>query len=233
MKDRKESTARHRVFLSYATEDRDIASRVCRFLEAEGICCWLPSREGRKARTSSTAVLQALRDADLVLLIFSASANSSPYVLREVERAVAYERPVLSVHVDDAVPNPSLEYYLNLWQWIDGSGKVEDKRAEIVAAVLTRLASPGAAAINQSSVPVADAAGQKARTRDLKGSSRRLRSRRGVALITASAVLAAAGLGLGLGLGLTHGGETWMRASAAVPSATSGPMIRAQALGPN
>ncbi len=75
-----------------------------------------------------------------MLLIFSASANSSPYVLREIERAIAYERPVLSIHLDDAVPNPSLEYYLNLWQWLDAPGGVEDRREEIVAAVRRQLA---------------------------------------------------------------------------------------------
>ncbi len=46
-----------------------------------------------------------------------------PLVLREIERAVAYERPVLSIHLDDAVPNPSLEYYLNLWQWLEARAR--------------------------------------------------------------------------------------------------------------
>ena len=63
------------------------------------------------------------------------SANASPYVLREIERAVAYERPVLSVRLDGAPPSPSLEYYLNLLQWLDAPRGIESRRPEIVAAV--------------------------------------------------------------------------------------------------
>ena len=94
----------------------------------------------RPGRTRRPPILEAIRTSDLVLLIFSASANASPTVLRDIERAIAYERPVLSLHLDDATPNASLEYYLNLWQWLDASGGVEDKRDDILAAVRAQLA---------------------------------------------------------------------------------------------
>ncbi len=112
----------HQVFVSYATEDLDTASGVCALLEADGIGCWMAPRDLKTETDYAAATLEAIRVSDLVLLIFSASANTSPYVLREIERAVAYERPVLSIHTDDALPNPSIEYYLNLWQWLMRSG---------------------------------------------------------------------------------------------------------------
>ena len=121
-------------------EDQAAASRVCEILEADGIGCWLASRDATARKDKAAANLQAIRTSDLVLLIFSSSANASPNVLRDIERAISYERPVLSLHLDDAVPNASLEYYLNLWQWLDASGGVEDKREDIVAAVRGQLA---------------------------------------------------------------------------------------------
>ena len=130
----------HQVFLSYATEDADTASRVCMLLEADGIGCWLTSRDPT-GENKAAEILEAIRSCDLVLLTFSASANASPTVLREIERAIAYERPVLSIHLDDAVPNASLEYYLNLWQWLDASGVVEDQGDAILAAVRGQLAA--------------------------------------------------------------------------------------------
>jgi hypothetical protein len=136
----------HQVFLSHATEDADSASRVCEILEADGVGCWLGSRDARTRKDKAAANLQAIRTSDLVLLLFSSSANSSPTVLRDIERAISYERPVLSLHLDDALPNASLEYYLNLWQWLDASGGVEDKREDIRASVREQLAGTSGSA---------------------------------------------------------------------------------------
>jgi N-acetylneuraminic acid mutarotase len=141
----------HPVFLSFATEDADAAACVCEPLEADGIGCWLAPRDASGADgvsgtgQSSSAdraaeTVQAIRDSSLVVLVFSASANSSLTVLREIERAIAYEKPVLSLHLDDVVPNASLEYYLNLWQWLDASAGLEAKLADIVAVVREQLA---------------------------------------------------------------------------------------------
>jgi N-acetylneuraminic acid mutarotase len=146
--------------------------------------------------------MEAIRTSDLVLLIFSASANASPYVLREIERAVAYGRPVLSLHADDAVPNASLEYYLNLWQWLAIPGRVQDKRDDIIAAVRGQLASaPGIA-----------------------GTGKAHRPSRRAWLIALAAVLLMAGVGLGLGLGLTRQHDLWTKLSpeGTLPSARYG-----------
>jgi hypothetical protein len=85
-------------------EDADTASRVCALLEAEEIACWAAVRDLEDGVDPAAAVLQAIRTSDLVLLIFSARANTSPTVLRDVERAIAYERPVLSIHLDTLRP---------------------------------------------------------------------------------------------------------------------------------
>ena len=145
----------HQVFLSSAKEDADAASRVCTILEADGIGCWLGVRDLQEGSDPAAAILEAIRTSDLVLLMSSASANVSPTVIRDVERAIGYERPVLSLHLDGAVPNPSLEYDLNLWQWLDATGGLEAKREGIVAAVRAQLARTSESAI----WPLVDAAG--------------------------------------------------------------------------
>ncbi len=85
----------HQVFLSHATEDRDTALQVCAALEGEEIRCWIAPRDVEAGTDYAAAILEAIRTSDLVLLIFSEHANASPYVLREIERAVNYGRPVL------------------------------------------------------------------------------------------------------------------------------------------
>ena len=200
------------VFISHTKEDQEAASRVCAVLEADGIGCWLASRDAAGSEDKAAASIEAIRSSDLVLLIFSASANSSPYVLREIERAIAYERPVLSIHLDDAVPNPSLEYYLNLWQWLDASGGFEDRQAEIIAAVREQLtgASKLAKAPEQAAVSSLETVKEPEPSPPTKPvSPRRLRRRTWVIILAALLLIVAVGLGLGLGLPRHH--ATWTK----------------------
>jgi N-acetylneuraminic acid mutarotase len=230
----------HQVFVSHAKEDQEAASRVRALLEAEGMDCWLASRDAAARKDKAAASLQAIRDSSLVLLIFSASANASSGVLRDIERAIAYERPVLSLHLDDAVPNASLEYYLNLWQWLDASEGIEDKRDAIVAAVQEHLARATASAawrwldapdgvdskreeiVAAVRTKLAQAAASTSAYKKAAGWWRRGHRAWWIAA-SAAAVVVALGLGLGLGLGLAgsagHQG-TWTRLS---PAGTSPP----------
>ena len=149
----------HQVFLSYATEDVDTARLLCRVLEQEeGIRCWIAPRDVEAGTDYAAAILDAIKDAELVLLLFSSFANASPYVLREIERAVAYERPVVCVRLDSAPPNTSLEYYLNLWQWLDAPRGIESRRPEIVAAVRKQLGAARRPPSSKSSEPAAASA---------------------------------------------------------------------------
>jgi hypothetical protein len=233
----------HQVFLSCAREDSETASRVCEILEADGTRCWLPSRDATARKDKAAANLRAIRTSDMVLLLFSVSANASPTVLRDIERAISYERPVLSLHLDGAAPTASLEYYLNLWQWLDASGGVEDKREDILAAVRAQLAgtadsgiwrwldAPGGVDTKREEI-LAAVQGQLAQTAasatsqepDASAAASRRRPSRRTWGIVLGAVLVALALGLGLGLGLTgtshQGAWTKLDPAGTVPPAS-------------
>jgi N-acetylneuraminic acid mutarotase len=220
----------HPVFLSHAKEDQDTASAVCTMLEADGMGCWLGVRDLQEGSDPAAAILEAIRTSDLALLLFSASANASPAVLRDIERAIAYERPVLSIHLDDAVPNASLEYYLNLWQWLDASRGIEEKRNDIVAAVREQLAEISDSATTQGldargqlgskQEEIADSAegdtapGLNSAESEAMGAAavakRRRPPRRSWAIALAAALVALA-LGLGLGLTATRHQSAWTK----------------------
>jgi N-acetylneuraminic acid mutarotase len=228
----------HQVFLSHAKEDQAAASRVCETLEADGVHCWLAVRDLQEGSDPAASILGAIRDADLVLLLFSASANSSPAVLRDIERAIAYEKRVLSLHLDEATPNASLEYYLNLWQWLDVSGDLEARRDGVLAAVRGQLsATADSGAWRGVDAPdgvdskreeiLAAVRGHLAQTALLAAShgpgaeaaARPRRPSRRTLGIVVGACLVALALGLGLGLGLTgtsHQGA-WARLNPAGP----------------
>ena len=185
----------HKVFVSHATEDLDTAFRVCKILEAEGISCWLASRDVKAGTDYAAAILDAIKNSQLVLLVFSDYANTSPYVLREIERAIAYNRPVLSLRVDEALPGASMEYYLNLWQWLDVHTGIEKQRHAIVAAVRKQLEREPGTATGTGERPDDRARQPAAPARSRKRVSRRWLVAAGAVVLVAAIAGAAAWVG--------------------------------------
>ena len=56
----------------------------------------------------------------LILLILSNNSNTSPHVLREVERAVSKNIPIIVYRIEDVILTKSMEYFLMTHQWVNG-----------------------------------------------------------------------------------------------------------------
>src|SRR5262249_19348607 len=65
------------------------------------------------------AITRAIRGAKVMILVFSANANNSLEVKKEIALAGRYNVVVVPVRVEDVVPNDALSYELAVRQWID------------------------------------------------------------------------------------------------------------------
>ena len=108
-----------RVFVSYSQSDRQAAFGIVESLESRGIDCWIAPRDVRPASDWAEEIIGAIAGARVMVLVFSASANNSPQVRREVERAVHRQVAVLPFRVEDVEPARSLEYFLSSQHWLD------------------------------------------------------------------------------------------------------------------
>jgi serine/threonine protein kinase len=108
------------LFISYSHEDEAIAGATCTALESAGIPCWIAPRDVRGGRPYSGQITQAIREARLLLLIFSQAANRSKHVLREVERAAHCQTELLTFRIDPVTPSDDLAYFLGVDHWVDG-----------------------------------------------------------------------------------------------------------------
>ena len=109
----------HDVFISYSSDDKPVADAVCAILEQQRIRCWMTPRDVRPGEEWAGAIVRAIRDTRVVVLIFSASSNASPQVLREVERAVHDGAIVIPFRIQDTPPSQSLEYFISTPHWLD------------------------------------------------------------------------------------------------------------------
>lgn len=106
-------------FISHASQDREVAERICNFLEERGIHCWIAPRNVRPGRRYGEEIVEGIQGADAVVLVLSENANTSTFVEREIERAVSYGKPTLPVRVREVQPSRSLELFISNAHWID------------------------------------------------------------------------------------------------------------------
>jgi TPR repeat protein len=109
----------HDVFISHSSKDKPVADAACVWLESRGIRCWVAPRDIRPGANWGSSIVQAIRGARVMILIFSSNANASPQIKREVERAVHFGVTVMPVRIEDVFPADDLEYFLGMPHWLD------------------------------------------------------------------------------------------------------------------
>ena len=124
-------------FISYCSEDKKVADAVCGTLEANKIRCWIAPRDVVPGRTWSSAIVDAIGDSAVMVVIFSSHSNGSPQVLREIERAVNKGVSIIPFRVEDVVPSKDLEYFISSCHWLDAmSPPLEQHIGALAEAIL-------------------------------------------------------------------------------------------------
>ena len=147
------------VFISYSSKDRTVANMVCALLEERGHRCWIAPRDILPGTEWGEAIITGLKGAQVFVLVFSQHANTSPQILREVERAVHLGMPIIPFRIEDVVPERSLEYFMSVPHWLDAlSPPVEDHISRL-GDVVSQLVSGVTDARDYRSVKPRGAAG--------------------------------------------------------------------------
>ena len=133
----------HDVFVSYSSRDKLTADAVVARLEAAKLRCWIAPRDILPGMEWGEAIIDGINRSRLMVLVFSSSANASPQIRREVERAVNKGLPIIPFRIEDVFPSRSLEYFLSSPHWLDAlTPPVEAhirKLADSIKTLLARL----------------------------------------------------------------------------------------------
>jgi hypothetical protein len=116
--ERKTSMA-HDVFISYASGDKTVADAVCAKLEATGIRCWIAPRDVLPGVHYGEAIIDAIHECRIMVLVFSSKANLSGHIPKEIERAVSAGVTVMPLRIEDVAPAKSLDYFIGSVHWLD------------------------------------------------------------------------------------------------------------------
>lgn len=131
------------VFISYPHAQKVMADAVCATLEQTRIRCWIAPRDVLPGEPFAKAIIRAMNQSRLFVLVFSAETNESTHVKNEVERAVSKGLSIIVFRVQDVVPTEEMEFYLMRRHWLDAmTPPVEAHFQQLVDAVRALLAMP-------------------------------------------------------------------------------------------
>lgn len=127
------------VFISHSSQDKGPADVICSYLERHGIRCWMAPRDIRPGTPYPKAIIRAIGECRSMVVVFSARADSSVHVLREVERAISKSIPVIPLRIEDVHPSEGMEYCLGGTHWLDGFPGPLEERLGPLQQVLSEL----------------------------------------------------------------------------------------------
>ena len=128
------------VFISYPSPSKEAAQEITDYLEKNGINCFIAPRDIEGGKTYASALMSALDECNLVLLVASEAINDSEHVLNEVDAIVNKKKPLLPVFIEKFEMKDEYRYYLGRKQWVEAyANPLYCYFAEIYDAVMENL----------------------------------------------------------------------------------------------
>lgn len=130
----------HDVFLSYSTKDKTAAEAVCVALEQRGVGVWMAPRDIPPGSSYAASIVEAIDSARVLVLVFSAAANGSQDVEREVQRADSKRLKIVPFRIEDVEPKASLAYFLPSRQYLNAFMPPMEARYDELSEVVRKVA---------------------------------------------------------------------------------------------
>ncbi len=127
------------LFISYATQNREIAERVVSQIEKQGYRCFIAPRDIATGKDYASEIIKGISNALAVLLICSTASDKSGYVLREINSAVSRNKTIIPFRIESFIPSEAMEFYLGPTQWLDAFPQVLDAHIDSLIKIINGL----------------------------------------------------------------------------------------------
>ncbi|MBR5780784.1 MAG: TIR domain-containing protein [Bacteroidales bacterium] len=107
------------VFISYSSRNQKVVEAICAYLEQHKVRCFVAYRDIPKGVVWAEAIVEALDESKMMVVVFSEEFNKSDQVNREIELASEDKKPILTFRISDTMFKGAKKYYLKNINWID------------------------------------------------------------------------------------------------------------------
>ena len=126
------------IFISHSSQSSDTAMAIVEKLEKEGVNCWVAPRDLDPGGDWAEGIINGIEECPLFLLVLCDHANESPQVLREVERAVSKNKPVIPLLTTKLDLSKSLEYFVSSHHWLEFSTPPSTQNLKDLARIICK-----------------------------------------------------------------------------------------------
>ena len=142
-----ENTKNHRgyVFISYSSENKNIADAIVADLEQHSIRCWYAPRDIMPGKPWMGSIVEAIKNSEIVVLVYTEESNKSQQVMREMTLAFDSGKTIIPFKLSATDMNENLSYFLAGVHWMDAITPPLNKRIielrEKIGAVMANSAT--------------------------------------------------------------------------------------------
>ena len=130
------------VFISYSSKDQKVVEAMCAYLEQHKVRCFVAYRDIPKGVVWAKAIVEALDESSMMVVVFSEDFNLSDQVDREIELASEDKKPILTYRITDALFKGAKKYYLKNINWIDAFPHPEKMFDSLLENICKLIACP-------------------------------------------------------------------------------------------
>lgn len=142
-----------KIFISCSSKDAESAHTICAAIEARGYSCWVASRDVRPGQNFQEEIVHAIRKSPIMVLVFSANANNSNEIKKELALASQSNLTVIPVRIEDVTPDGAFVYELATRQWIDLFAGWDRQMNTLLQHIAAALPAHDAAGTMRTSAP--------------------------------------------------------------------------------
>lgn len=130
------------VFISHSSHDKENVEDICKYLEENGVKCFLSSRDIPKGVSYPGEITRAMRESELLLLVLSTSSNESTQVDREITMASDQKKKLFCFRLEDVQYSDDKAYLMSGVNWLDAFPNVDEQYFELLKNICSQLEKP-------------------------------------------------------------------------------------------
>lgn len=132
------------IFISYSTVDITPAETVRNVLEKNGLSCWMAPRDIPGGSNYTKEIPIAIRNCKVFLLILSKNAQSSQWVLKELDSAVNCGKVILPFMLEECILNDEFNFLLTGAQRYSAYQKKAEAMESLIGRIRSIIDAPSA-----------------------------------------------------------------------------------------
>ena len=141
------------IFISYSTVDTVSAETVRNVLEKNGLSCWMAPRDIPGGSNYTKEIPIAIRNCKVFVLILSQNAQSSHWVLKELDSAVNCGKVILPFMLEDCILNDEFNFLLTGAQRYAAYQKTAEAMETLIGRIRGILGVTGSEAVVETPAP--------------------------------------------------------------------------------